>query len=331
MAYKQNFKSPILKALVGKQHNLPQHLQDAIKAAPESPAKLEDPRAGKKGPKQTPEARKKMIKKMNKAYDKVSKPSTKPGPKVTPQERKAIAEKMLKKYEGGPKSPAKLKKGDKYKGGARKTDAQMADRTRRVDEGLTVRRKDYAPGKDGQAAFNADRRASFDNRRAKHASVRTRLKSGEITPQEANRERSAYAKDIYKSRSTKKSRADRDKGDAPTTYIVSRKGIKRKVSDAEKASYESVAKMATDPTKPKTKGTLKRKVTKKTPNYNGKITNIEKRKDKPGYTVTTTGRVDPKVVREATKTGKAPSRKKTQQKAKKQGPPTSVNGKVIKY
>jgi hypothetical protein len=31
-------------------------------------------------------------------------------------------------------------------------------------------------------------------------------------------------------------------GDAPTTFVVSRKGIKRKVSDAEKASYNSVAK-----------------------------------------------------------------------------------------
>lgn len=39
MPYKQNPKSPILKALVGKQSRLPQHLQDAIKAAPESPAK----------------------------------------------------------------------------------------------------------------------------------------------------------------------------------------------------------------------------------------------------------------------------------------------------
>jgi hypothetical protein len=49
MAYKQNFKSPILKALVGKQGNLPQHLQDAIKAAPESPAKKDKPsKYGKK-------------------------------------------------------------------------------------------------------------------------------------------------------------------------------------------------------------------------------------------------------------------------------------------
>jgi len=37
--YKQSPKSPILKALKGNQGKLPQHLQDAIKAAPESPAK----------------------------------------------------------------------------------------------------------------------------------------------------------------------------------------------------------------------------------------------------------------------------------------------------
>jgi len=40
MAYKQNPRSPIAKSLVGNQHKLPQHLQDAIKAAPESPAKM---------------------------------------------------------------------------------------------------------------------------------------------------------------------------------------------------------------------------------------------------------------------------------------------------
>ena len=48
MAYKQNPKSPILKALVGNQHKLPQHLQDAIKAAPESPAKKVGPGDKKK-------------------------------------------------------------------------------------------------------------------------------------------------------------------------------------------------------------------------------------------------------------------------------------------
>ena len=49
MPYKQNPKSPILKALVGKQHRLPQHLQDAIKAAPESPAKMYNSPAKAKG------------------------------------------------------------------------------------------------------------------------------------------------------------------------------------------------------------------------------------------------------------------------------------------
>jgi hypothetical protein len=39
MAYKQQPKSPMLKALKGSQGKLPQQLQDAIKAAPESPAK----------------------------------------------------------------------------------------------------------------------------------------------------------------------------------------------------------------------------------------------------------------------------------------------------
>ena len=37
--YKQTPKSPMLKALKGNQGKLPQQLQDAIKAAPESPAK----------------------------------------------------------------------------------------------------------------------------------------------------------------------------------------------------------------------------------------------------------------------------------------------------
>lgn len=37
--FKMNPKTPFMKVLVGKQGNLPQHLQDAIKDAPETPAK----------------------------------------------------------------------------------------------------------------------------------------------------------------------------------------------------------------------------------------------------------------------------------------------------
>lgn len=239
MAYKQNFKSPILKALVGKQHNLPQHLQDAIKAAPESPAKqATDPPNMRK--KQFEEARM-AGKKPSKRTKRTAKMKDLSGDGKVTKKDVLIGRGVLKK-DGSPAKKGEPKKGSKYKGGGRKTDAQMADRTRRVNEGLTVRRNDYAPGKDGQAAFNADRKASFNNRRAKHASIRTRLQSGEITKKQAMSERNAYAKDIQKSASYKKTKADRNMGDKPTTFVVSRKGIKRKVSDAEKASYNSVAK-----------------------------------------------------------------------------------------
>lgn len=37
--FKMQGKSPLMKKLVGKQHNLPEHLKAKIKAAPESPNK----------------------------------------------------------------------------------------------------------------------------------------------------------------------------------------------------------------------------------------------------------------------------------------------------
>jgi hypothetical protein len=46
--FKMAPKSPMLKALKGNQNKLPQQLQDAIEAAPESPAKVKDPVTGSK-------------------------------------------------------------------------------------------------------------------------------------------------------------------------------------------------------------------------------------------------------------------------------------------
>jgi len=40
-AFKMKAKSPAAKKLQGNQGSLPQHLQDSIKAAPESPAKID--------------------------------------------------------------------------------------------------------------------------------------------------------------------------------------------------------------------------------------------------------------------------------------------------
>jgi hypothetical protein len=38
--FKMAPKTPLMKALVGNQDKLPQHLQEAIKAAPETPSKM---------------------------------------------------------------------------------------------------------------------------------------------------------------------------------------------------------------------------------------------------------------------------------------------------
>jgi hypothetical protein len=359
MAYKQQPKSPVLKALVGDQHKLPKVLKDAIEASPAKqtkkqmargayekdgliyepgraprqkkyPGKITDiekldgqpgykvtthggkvnpdnlkqavlhgksKRAEKKSPaKQTKEA----MKEAAPSTLEVERPSKLRGNSKPQKMTKTTATKALKKA----KEKASPAKQSTYKGGGRKTDAQMADRTRRVDEGLTVRRNDYAPGKEGQAAFNADRKASFSNRRTKHESIRTRLKSGEITGREAQRERNDYAKAIQKSASYKRTKADRNMGDAPTTFVISRKGIKRKVSDAEKASYESVAKKTVDPTKPK-------KRMKKTPS------STESR----GQGVS----------KGMSRAGSSTPRRMSKTKVKKQGRPTSINGNVIKY
>ena len=50
MAFKMKGKSPMMKALIGKQKNLPDHLKQKILDAPESPMKLDDPRDGMEPP-----------------------------------------------------------------------------------------------------------------------------------------------------------------------------------------------------------------------------------------------------------------------------------------
>ena len=46
--FKMKGKSPMMKALIGKQNNLPEHLKAKIKAAPESPAKMKKKSPSKK-------------------------------------------------------------------------------------------------------------------------------------------------------------------------------------------------------------------------------------------------------------------------------------------
>jgi len=242
MAYKQQPKSPVLKALVGDQHKLPKVLKDAILASPaKQTARPADP------PKMS-DAERKM---MESAFAPSEGPSVidplrpsgygklmtkKTGKKMGKKVAKEIGKDSLQKL--APSSPAKQ---STYRGGYYKTDAQMADRQRRVDGGLPVRRQDYAPGPEGQKAFKADRSASMHNRIAWKKDLRNKVISGEITAAEAGKARRDFGKEWQANASSKRTKADRDKNDAISTYVWTGKGFKRKVSDAEKASYESVS------------------------------------------------------------------------------------------
>jgi len=117
MAYKQQPKSPMLKALKGNQGKLPQHLQDAIKAAPESPAKQTT--AGEFAHKKS--IKDKEMGKSTKAVDKVKAAYDAMTTDKTYADAKKVYRKAAKKaYDA--KSPAKVKDpvtGSKVKGYAK--------------------------------------------------------------------------------------------------------------------------------------------------------------------------------------------------------------------
>ena len=105
MAYKQQPKSPMLKALKGNQGKLPQHLQDAIKAAPESPAKQVT--AGEFAHKKS--LKDKEMGKSTKVVDKLTSALEAPFSDKTYSElKKEKRAKQKAKYDA--KSPAKKKK-----------------------------------------------------------------------------------------------------------------------------------------------------------------------------------------------------------------------------
>lgn len=98
--FKMKPKTPLMKALVGKQGNLPQHLQDAIKAAPEkSPAKS----YGKSPMKKTDPAKKSKSKNPHtvgtEAYAKFEKKNKgKTSESYSPVTGKKITEEKKKEY-----------------------------------------------------------------------------------------------------------------------------------------------------------------------------------------------------------------------------------------
>jgi len=110
--YKQNPKSPVLKALKGNQGKLPQHLQDAIKAAPESPA--QQTTAGEFAHKQS--IKDKEMGKSTKAVDKVKAAYDAMTTDKTYAEAKKGYRKAAKKaYEVKPPAPIKQTNAQKAK------------------------------------------------------------------------------------------------------------------------------------------------------------------------------------------------------------------------
>lgn len=143
MAYKQQPKSPMLKALKGNQGKLPQHLQDAIKAAPESPAKQTT--AGEFAHKKS--IKDKEMGKSTKAVDKVKAAYDAMTTDKTYADAKKVYRKAAKKaYDA--KSPAKVKDpvtGSKVKGYA-KSDLKV-DRVRDRQERKETKSEKLATAK----------------------------------------------------------------------------------------------------------------------------------------------------------------------------------------
>ena len=139
--FKMNPKTPFMKALVGKQGNLPQQLQDAIKAAPEnSPAKSYGKSPMKKDPKVTDDVvidtKTKEVKRKRGGKDIITTETSERGGKglgTTMGDRKGVGRIQTKTYR---KMKGTGKKGSK--GAATGTKISGASGTRTLADGTKV-------------------------------------------------------------------------------------------------------------------------------------------------------------------------------------------------
>ena len=104
MAFKMKPKSPLTKKLVGKQHNLPDHLKKEILDAPETPMKRKGVRKGKTTDYRTKSTKVSHIresklrdKKLNRLNKRLSAKMSRQGTKVA--ERSTLQKKKDKRFE----------------------------------------------------------------------------------------------------------------------------------------------------------------------------------------------------------------------------------------
>lgn len=254
--YKQAPKSPAMKALVGNQKNLPQALKAQIEASPAknmnkgygSPAKQTRKTSQEKSDnydaKYTAKAAMDKYRKENRSAS--SSMSNEQRQRITKDLKDARTSELrterIKKATEELTSPAK----QVTKGSV--TQASQLDKSRRVDAGTVIRKKDYdLSTKEGQQSFKDDSAALRASRRANNqkalASVKAANATGDSQTKKAaqatkRKNKVAEGKQVVTD-AKKVSKTDKKKDVGPTTFVVSKKGVKAKNSKAKVQSKKT--------------------------------------------------------------------------------------------
>lgn len=315
MAYKQQPKSPVLKALVGDQHKLPKVLKDAIIA---SPAKQTDGagfRPDSKAPKMTDGQRKEIAKRMTEHYAEMApsvistiapnigegfRPDSKP-PKQTPSARRKTIKDANKTY-----SPDKVKALEKKLSKDRKDTGKVYG-PESAKAFKRVQRKKIA---NTVKSLKKDRNP--DERVYKSSSPAKQTKKNISVGKEAMKGAMRGAAQALAERSGQTLTAVNPAlGAVSAGKAALREGLKAGVAARKAKTKAKKTAAGASPAKQTKKGQLMKK------------TRVEKQ-----YLDVKRTRVDKG---ERSKSGPSTPRKMSQPKVKNKGPKKTLNGNVIKY
>lgn len=262
-----------MKALVGNQKNLPQALKAQIKASPAknmnkgygSPAKQVSATELKTTTKNTgglsktalANAGRDMLKadyginNPNMSNETIADSIKKYG--RTDEVRSRVKQGFKKgdnegEFEGSFGSPAQMESPAKQVTKGSVTQASQLDKSRRVDAGTVIRKKDYdLSTKEGQQSFKDDSTALRAIRRANNQKALASVKTANATGDSQTKKAAQAAKRTNKvaegkqvvTDAKKVSKTDKKKDVSPTTFVVSKKGVKAKSSKAKVQSKKT--------------------------------------------------------------------------------------------
>jgi hypothetical protein len=254
--YKQAPKSPAMKALVGNQKNLPQALKAQIEASPAknmnkgygSPAKQTRKTSQEKSDNYDAKYTAKA------AMDKYRKENRGASSSMPIEQRQRITQDLkdartselrtgrIKKATEELTSPAK----QVTKGSV--TQASQLDKSRRVDAGTVIRKKDYdLSTKEGQQSFKDDSTASRASRRANNQKALASVKAANATGDSKTKKTAQATKKANKTAEGKQvvtdakkvSKTDKKKDVEPTTFVIRKNGVRVKKSTAQVQSRKT--------------------------------------------------------------------------------------------